>query len=117
MKIELNIGLNVTNGDNRMAARSARAVVAFAALAGWATSDRRADSATEDTLIMVCHVPSEDIAIFNETVFALAQAIRQDCIAVFNVETGVGELIGPNAAQWGEFNPEFFIRFTDPVEA
>lgn len=111
MIIELNIGLNVTNGDNRMAARSARAVVAFVALAGWATFDRRADSATEDTLIMVCHVPSEELAVFNETIFALAQATRQDCIAVYNATSFFGALIGPNAAAWGEFNPEFFIRY------
>ena len=111
MIIELNIGLEVANGDNSMKARSARAVVASVALAGWATFDRRYYSDTEDTLVMVCHVPSEDTALFNETIFALAQATQQDCIAVYYATGWAGELIGPNAAAWGAFNPDFFIRY------
>lgn len=39
----------------------------------------------------------------------LAHALRQDCIAAFDTETGRGELIGPRAAAWGDFNPEYFL--------
>ncbi len=111
MRIELNIGLNVANGDNSMRARSARVVTAFRALAGWATLDRRAQSNTEETLIMVCHVPAEDLDEFNQVVFDLAMDLQQDCIAAYNAAACSGALIGPNTAAWGEFNPEFFIRY------
>ena len=87
MIIELNIGLEVANGDNSMKARSARAVVAYVALAGWATFDRRDYSDTEDTLVMVCHVPSEDTALFNETIFALAQATQQHLPSRWHIQS------------------------------
>lgn len=40
----------------------------------------------------------------------LSTALHQDCIAVLDDVTGVGRLIGPNAAAWGAFNPAFFKR-------
>lgn len=111
MIIELNIGLNVTNGDNRMCKRSDRAVLALRTLAGWITFDRRAYSQTEETLILVCHVDAEDRDEFNAVVFELSADLQQDCIAVYNATSFSGALIGPNAAAWGEFNPDFFIRY------
>ncbi len=42
--------------------------------------------------------------------YELAIILNEDCIAVrFNDVRGL--LVGPNAAKWGEFNPDFFIRF------
>ena len=113
MRIELNIGLEVANGDNTIHSRSRRAVLAMRALAGWATYDRLAQSSTEETLIMVCHVTPEDMFDFHTAVHELAVAIEQDCIAVYNATRLSGELIGPNALAWGAFNPEFFIRFDE----
>ena len=101
MRIELNIGLEVANGDNTIHSRSRRAVLAMRALAGWATYDRLAQSSTEETLIMVCHVTPEDLGDFNAAVYELAVAIEQDCIAVYNATRLSGELIGPNALAWG----------------
>jgi hypothetical protein len=40
---------------------------------------------------------------------AIAQSLGQDCIAVFDNEGYATGLYGPNAAAWGEFNPEFFL--------
>ena len=117
MQIELNIGLNVTNGDNRMCKRSDRAVLALRTLAGWITFDRRAYSQTEETLILVCHVDAEDRDEFNAVVFELSADLQQDCIAAYNATGWSGELVGPNAAAWGEFNPEFFIRFDESAPA
>lgn len=111
MQIELNIGLNVANGDNSMKARSGRVVAALCQFAGYVSLDRRAQSATEETLILVCQVPSEEMFEFNELVFEAAMDLEQDCIAVYNATGWSGELIGPNAVAWGEFNPEYFIRF------
>ena len=39
----------------------------------------------------------------------LAVDLGQDCIAVYRPQVGRGALVGPKAAAWGSFNPEFFI--------
>jgi hypothetical protein len=111
MKIELNIGLNVTGRTNDKAAFNSRAAYALALLG--LNFGRRAVSTTEDTLIVAKSVPSEDMAAFRDTVHALAVSLEQDCIAVYNATAMSGELIGPNASAWGTFNPDFFIRFDE----
>jgi hypothetical protein len=111
MSIELNIGLNVEGSANVKGQRDSRAEFAINSLPA-RSSYRREFSETEDTLIVVCEGSPADVSVVVEE---LAVNLSQDCIAVFNVETGAGELIGPNAAAWGEFNPEFFIRF-DPAD-
>lgn len=40
---------------------------------------------------------------------AVCKAMQQDCVAMLNPITGRGELIGPRSADWGTFNPEFFV--------
>lgn len=44
-----------------------------------------------------------------DRVFHLATVLGQDCIAIHQPVGGHGALIGPKAAAWGEFNPEFFL--------
>lgn len=63
------------------------------------------ESDTETTTVL--RTPTVD----SLTVHTLATILGQDCIAVWHpLRTGQpGELIGPDAASWGEFNPEFFI--------
>jgi hypothetical protein len=63
------------------------------------------ESDTETTTVLRTPV------IDRQTVFTLAVVLGQDCIAVWHplVHGQPGELIGPDAAAWGEFNPEFFI--------
>lgn len=39
----------------------------------------------------------------------LASHLNQDCIAVWFPVSDKGGLYGPDAAKWGEFNPEFFF--------
>lgn len=39
----------------------------------------------------------------------LANALQQDCIAVFDVDKGQGHLIGKYAGDWGEFNAKYFL--------
>jgi hypothetical protein len=39
----------------------------------------------------------------------LACALDQDCVAVLNNETGVGELFGDKAEAWAPFNPKYFL--------
>lgn len=42
--------------------------------------------------------------------YRLACELEEDCVAVRFYE-GKGMLVGPNAAKWGAFNEDFFIRF------
>ena len=39
----------------------------------------------------------------------IATALAQDCVAVFDDETGEGELYGDLAERWAPFNPEYFL--------
>lgn len=43
-------------------------------------------------------------------IYTVAEALNQDCIAVYNPSRQTGLLIGPRAEKWGEFNPEFFLQ-------
>ena len=47
-------------------------------------------------------------AFHKGSIYVLATALDQDCIAQYDHLTGKGSLIGDKADQWGEFNPEFF---------
>jgi hypothetical protein len=98
--------------------RSCRADFAIKYLAklGAVVATRREMSTTEDTLIAVLDT-SDSTASLHNSIERLAYELDQDCIAVLNVSTNVGTLVGPNAAAWGEFNPEFFIRFASEVAA
>jgi hypothetical protein len=42
------------------------------------------------------------------SLLALATALDQDCIALFDHSIGKGSLIGDRASEWGDFNPEYF---------
>lgn len=39
----------------------------------------------------------------------IATALDQDCVAVYDDETGTGELFGERASDWAPFNPEYFL--------
>ena len=96
----LNIGLKTTHGG------TLEPRAAFVAIAGGnpgAVYCGVHSSDTEQTLV---------IAVDSMTpprIDWLARHFAQDCIAVWYPRTWRGVLIGPNAAAWGEFNPEYFI--------
>lgn len=48
-------------------------------------------------------------AALDSAIYRAAVALGQDCIAAFIPNRNAGRLIGPRAAAWGAFNPEFFI--------
>jgi len=65
-------------------------------------------SDTEITVVAQCednNLPGRDNRIDN-----LSTLLGQDCIAVYFPDDKFGQLIGPRAAAWGEFNPEFFLN-------
>jgi len=59
-------------------------------------------SATEPTVV----IQFEQVA---DSLTKLSTALDQDCIAVYDDETGTGELYGDKAEQWAPFNPEYFL--------
>lgn len=73
------------------------------------------NSDTEPTLVVKVK-PTAGMAASRQgnavrnAVFELAKALNQDCIAVYLPIADKGELIGPRAAQWGEFNPAYFFK-------
>ena len=63
-------------------------------------------SDTEPTLVAYIEV---NFLAWRKGLYTLAQAYGQDCVAAYVPLTGEGMLIGPQAAAWGEFNPEYFF--------
>lgn len=65
-------------------------------------------SDTEKTVIAAVYLPG-GVTITHNRIAALAETLGQDCIAAYCENTRTGALLGPRAAQWGEFNPEYFF--------
>lgn len=97
--IHLNIGLETSQG---------RPVNPLTVLARFVPGlDRLADlriveSDSEPALVLSFH------ALDSIRPHDLAVEFAQDCVAVFDDETGVGTLAGPLAAKWGDFDAQLF---------
>jgi hypothetical protein len=65
-----------------------------------------AQSETEPTVVV--KLPKH-VALSRRRAYNVAHLLDQDCIAVYNQETDEGYLVGEKSAEWGNFNPEFFI--------
>jgi hypothetical protein len=110
MQVILNIGLARAGKDNLDPAKVERALWSN----GIATLDAKiVESDTEPTLV----IRTADITARNEAgnkfvdwVYNVSVALEQDCIAAYLPAFNMGQLIGPRAAAWGEFNPEFFFN-------
>ena len=117
MNIELNIGLDVPGANNTPASRDMLALRATAyltaAFAGVAT--RRYESSYQQDGVTVTEAGMAVRLTVDRPVewmiASLAAMLEQDCIGVLNTDTGAGVLVGPKAADWGDFNPEYFNRF------
>ena len=113
MQVILNVGLNTNTGSTITADQALSQIAIFADVLEHAI----AHSDTEQTLIVAVNV--NDVRF---TVYKLADNLDQDCIAVYYPRTGNGTLVGPKAAAWGTFNPEYFLcldgtRLAQPVLA
>lgn len=99
--ITLNIGLDTNDGE------TVPLHFAFLTLCNrFEIYHSRVDtSGTEETIVAIVEDEGKTCELLHE----ICQLLKQDCIAVFDGENG--ELIGPNAAKWGQFNPEFFVKF------
>lgn len=63
-------------------------------------------SDTEPTLVASVYC---DKPLSSSAWMLLSVRCKQDAIAVYDVEAARGELHGPKAAEWGPFNPAFFL--------
>ena len=67
--------------------------------------NRSLDDTLEDTVIIYYFSP-----ILPSLIRRLCFNLKQDCIAIYNIEESTGVLIGPNRRfLWGEFNKLKFI--------
>lgn len=115
--LTLNIGLTSPTGRNEHAHRGIRLALALAhleeILVDWRVVtvkyvDPEGDLVHEHTLVAQVDF---DRARRCERIIPfvrLAEKLDQDCIAVLNESTGEGQLIGPRAYAWGEFNENYF---------
>lgn len=111
IRVELNIGLKRNDTLPAVSPRNVKDAIIHNRQVS-VPRFREAHSETEPTL--VCRfVWISDQDHLRRFVNALALVFGQDCIAVYYPRDIRGELIGPKAAQWGEFNPEFFIRYRE----
>lgn len=101
----INVGLVNTAGNISSAA--ARAALADAGIKVVTSNVLRSD--TEPTLIALVDIACGSLS---SAINHVCDALEQDCIAVVNEKLDDGILVGPNAAAWGTFNPEFFLTLS-----
>lgn len=120
MAIELNVGLNVTGGDNQaravrqrdLIARSVLGQVAPAKFVRHVSQYEQVNGTTITEQTLVARLPGAKLDnALRAKVHDLAARTGQDCIAVFDSVNGHGELIGPRAAAWPAFAPEYFTTY------
>ncbi len=104
----LNVGLNVTGGKPNSAEKT---LAALRAHGMEVESHEIRHSNTEPTLIATVK-RATDAAVHDAST-----DLRQDAIAVHDPATDTGKLLGPKAADWGEFNKDFFLSPTEKKEA
>lgn len=103
----INIGLDRTGDTSLSPAQAVAAINLRPGLSLWEHTVQESD--TELTVVArVSHLGM--FTDVNREFFRLARALGQDCVAVLHEDTGRGALHGPNAAAWGDFNPEFFLQ-------
>jgi len=67
-------------------------------------------SDTEQTVVALCEVDDGRIQVNIATALYFVSALLgQDCVAYAAEDNSFCSLAGPNAAAWGQFNPEFFL--------
>lgn len=109
MKVELNIGLLVNNGDNEQSAQDLRQLLALDILTACSdTVHARVDTDGEEpTLVAEIEVSfgrAENVA------YLLAVSLDQVAVAWYAPAVAFGALSGPQAASWGDFDLSRFVR-------
>ena len=110
--IELNIRLDVLGRSSSEAELNWRRSTALELLRQGVLppsqiDDRRLITGAAHLLI----VKMSDQGVKEVEFYRLSERLSQDCISAFYPTQGRGLLLGPRAADWGEFNIEKFERF------
>lgn len=105
MKYQINIGLNVPNQQVDTQAQLDKAL-ALLVDAFKVHRAALAQSSTEPTLLAEF---SADPRRVYETLIQISDKLGQDCVAVYNPQRQQGALVGSKAAEWGTFNPAYFL--------
>jgi hypothetical protein len=115
----INIGLNVTGGDNEFDTRNDRAILAVKLLRTRAKADliraQRVQAAyvadgeqvTEDTLVIEFDTDLP-LSYLHDVLHLLSDVLEQDCVVLRDNQLFDGWLLGSNTEPYGGFNPEFF---------
>jgi len=115
--ITINVGCALPDGVAELDPQDvALAIVGSFPGASWALVEAEAVAyLNERTVVAQFDIEpgADNFYAFIGKVYRLAVILDQDCIAVSGHDTTVGELIGPNAKAWGDFNTEFFITFKE----
>ena len=119
MQIIFNIGLETKDAAGNVIVLDPEAVCEFVhELAGCGFHGALLESRTEPTLVLEFdHAELRQHASFTNVALKICERFNQDCVAVYNTTLEAGQLIGPRAEAWGEFNPEYFflVDGTHPV--
>lgn len=105
MRLTLNIGLAREGNSNIGVGTALRELnnMGFAIL-------RHAGHTSDTELTLVVDADDKDQPGRDNRIAMLSARLGQDCIAVYDYAAQEGDLIGPNAAAWGEFNPAYFLN-------
>jgi hypothetical protein len=106
----LNIGLSSASGYPNVRLFKALEYLPRLFNPGWmaAVHNRDASVANDEPTLVVhglvsrIHYPSD--SLFEDEIDRLCRRLDQECIAVYYPYSGHGDLVGPNAYQWGEFD-------------
>ena len=88
----LNIGLARKNGPN---VKSTRVFLELQSAGFIVNNFKVLESNTEPTVVAVVIAPRD---LVDERIFAIASEFGQDCIAVYDLRSSQGRLVGPDAA-------------------
>ena len=107
--VELNIGLGTD--VSRVANRVAR-ITTWLSYRTRCTSPvfhMRVFNRSDDEYVLAARVSFAASNVL-EAFETLARELREDCIAVWDVDTRTGYLIGPKRLDWGDFDIKKFVR-------
>lgn len=121
MQIIFNIGLETKDAAGNVGLLDAEAVCEFIhGLTNCGFYGALHESRTEPTLVLEFDYAElrENIGL-TKLAYRICERFHQDCVAVYNTGLEAGQLIGPRAEAWGDFNPEYFflVDGTHPVAA
>src|SRR5690625_1754658 len=99
----LNIGTAVKGEQNALSVSEVLNTLVWANLEVISYEVKQSD--TEETVVAVVRYNGD---ILGDMLWSVSCALHQDCIAVYCPKEQKGELNGPNAVEWGEFNSRYF---------